>query len=186
MPRRLRILTCSVALLAAAACVQIEHGGTTGADTAVEVRHADAASASLGERAAEQTTAPRHDLATDEAMGGHTLARHVGRTDADLGARLNAEPSIGAASTYTDRATAERVVAATLAANERRIATWRARSGTRPNLALDFRGTPGDVIGRTIVRGRPTPIPSTNAIVVLCWSDRRGDAYVLTSYPEAR
>jgi Bacterial CdiA-CT RNAse A domain len=30
-------------------------------------------------------------LAADEAMGGHTLARHVGRTDAQLAERLQKE-----------------------------------------------------------------------------------------------
>src|SRR5689334_2318109 len=50
-----------------------------------------------------------HDLSADEAMGGHTLQRHVGRTDAELRARLDREPQISSASTYTDRATAEEV-----------------------------------------------------------------------------
>ena len=58
---------------------------------------------------------PRRDLARDEAAGGHTLARHVGKTDAELRARLKAEPDISAASTYTDLETAERVVAEVLA-----------------------------------------------------------------------
>lgn len=50
------------------------------------------------------------DLSLDEAFGGHTLRRHVGRTDEQLRERLKSESNISAASTYTDRATAERVV----------------------------------------------------------------------------
>lgn len=34
----------------------------------------------------------RH-LSVDESMGGHTLARHVGKTDAELADRLRREPS---------------------------------------------------------------------------------------------
>ena len=41
-------------------------------------------------------------------MGGHTLARHVDKTDAELAERLRLEPQLSAASTYTDRAVAER------------------------------------------------------------------------------
>jgi hypothetical protein len=123
------------------------------------------------------------DLGIDEARGGHTLARHVGRTDAQLLERLERERNISAASTYTDRAVAERTVARTLARNEARVSAWRARRGNRPNLALDYRGPANETIGRSIRRGRRTAAPCTNAIVVLRW-DGAGD-FVLTSYPEA-
>src|SRR5262252_50266 len=80
---------------------------------------------------------PTHDLSLDESMGGHTLARHVARTDGDLRDRLRREQTISSASTYTDRSTAERVVAAALATADGRLESWRRRSGRRPNLALD-------------------------------------------------
>jgi hypothetical protein len=129
------------------------------------------------------SAAETRDLGIDEARGGHTLARHVGRTDAQLLERLEHERNISAASTYTDRAVAERTVARTLARNEARLSAWRARRGTRPNLALDYRGPANETIGRSIRRGRRDAAPCTNAIVVLRW-DGRGD-FVLTSYPEA-
>ena len=62
------------------------------------------------------STVASYDLAADEALGGHTLARHVGKSDAQLAARLRAERQISAASTYPDAGTASRVVAATVAA----------------------------------------------------------------------
>src|SRR5262245_32915992 len=68
------------------------------------------------------------DLSADEAMGGHTLARHVGKTDAELVERLRREPQISTASTYTDRATAERVVGAALASAGRSFEQWRTRT----------------------------------------------------------
>lgn len=126
--------------------------------------------------------AERYDLADDEARGGHTLARHVGRTDAELRARLGREPGISAASTYDDQEGAERTVARTLAQHARRVSDWVARTGARPNLALRYRGD-GEVLGRTLTRGANTPTPSTSAVVVLRWS-REDDYYVLTSYPE--
>ncbi|MEO8483118.1 MAG: RNase A-like domain-containing protein [Acidobacteriota bacterium] len=135
--------------------------------------------------APQPSSESRHDLSVDERRGGHTLARHVGQTDADLADRLDHERGISAASTYTDRVAAERTVARALAMNERRIQTWRTRSGNHPNLALDYRGTAGDTIGRSLARGRQSAVPCVDAIVVLRWRER-DDYYVLTSYPEAR
>jgi hypothetical protein len=124
-----------------------------------------------------------YDLGRDEARGGHTLARHVGKTDADLRERLRRE-QISAASTYTDRATAERVVARALTRQRAKVDQWLARQGSRPNLALDYRGDPREPIGRSITRRNPQPVPCTNAVVVLRSSGGRG-FIVLTSYPEA-
>lgn len=126
-------------------------------------------------------TDERYDLDADEARGGHTLARHVGKSDAQLRDRLAREQGIGIASTYLTRAFAERTIARTLREQESRVREWAARSGRRPNLALDYRGRPGEVIGRSIRRGRE-PVSCTDAVVVLRWSE--GGYYVLTSYPE--
>ena len=134
--------------------------------------------------AADPARQPSRDLSVDESRGGHTLARHVGQTDAALRARLAREPGISAASTYTDRAIAEATVGLVLAEQAKRIQTWAARQGNRPNLALSYSGPSKHVIGRTLPRGRREPIPSTDAVVVLrC--DGTG-FYVLTSYPEVR
>jgi hypothetical protein len=128
------------------------------------------------------SSAPIHDLSADEAMGGHTLQRHVGRSDADLSDRLRREPQISSASTYVDRATAERVVGAALQSDDRAFAAWRERSGRRPNFVLRYRADA--VIGRSLARGRSTSVPCERALIVLRWDDRRGRYYVLTSYPE--
>jgi hypothetical protein len=123
-----------------------------------------------------------HDLSADEALGGHTLQRHVGKSDADLIARLEREPSISSASTYTDRATAERVVGAALRRDNRAFTAWLARSGRRPNFALRYRDD--RIIGRTMKRGRSASVACDRAVIVLRWDDRRDRYYVLTSYPE--
>jgi hypothetical protein len=123
-----------------------------------------------------------YDLGADEAKGGHTLARHVGRSDAQLLERLQRERHISAASTYTDRAVAERTVARTLARHAAQVSAWEQRTGNRPNLALDYRGAADEILGRSIRRGRRDAVPCTNALVVLRW-DGRG-SFVLTTYPE--
>lgn len=136
--------------------------------------------------AAERQLEPLpRDLAADERMGGHTLARHVGKTDAELAARLKRERQISAASTYTDAETAAVVVGAALAQSKRRLNTWLARRGSRPNLVLNFIPTTGPPIGRSLRRGTRAAEPCYGALVVLRWNERVKRWYVLTSYPEA-
>jgi CDI toxin RNase A-like protein len=160
--------------------------GPSGAATPAQ--HQNAAPPAFSTPAVEQRPAappaPSHDLSADEAMGGHTLQRHVGKTDADLIARLERESEISSASTYTDRATAETVVGAALRADNRAFASWRERTGRRPNFVLRYRAD--RVIGRTVARGQSKSVPCDRAVIVLRWDDRRRRYYVLTSYPEDR
>jgi hypothetical protein len=133
----------------------------------------------------QQTSAPSHDLSQDEAAGGHTLTRHVGRTDEELRERLRHERNISAASTYTDRATAELAVGVALQQNQAKIERWLDREGGHPNLVIDYDGDPAHPIGRTMHRGDDQSQPCSHAVIVLKWDgDRR--YHVLTSYPECR
>lgn len=133
-------------------------------------------------RAITPATALGRDLANDEAAGGHTIERHVAKSDAELRARLKAEPDISAASTYTDLATAERVVAQVIEKKRPEIRKWENREGSRPNLAL--RLDLGETIGRSMAQGKTTAKDVEDAVVVLRWNGNSW--YVLTSYPEDR
>ena len=135
----------------------------------------------------QAATADAYDLKRDEALGGHTLERHVGRTDRDLAERLRREPQISAASTYTDQATAERVVGAAVRQSEARIRAWaRGGGGSRPNLVLNYSEPNGRAIGRSLSRRARVSIDASRALVVLRWLPREQRWIVLTSYPEAR
>jgi len=125
------------------------------------------------------------DLSADESMGGHTLTRHVGRTDAELAERLRREPQISAASTWTDRDVAEHAVGAALASADGKLTSWERRAGRRPNLVLHYTDRSGATLGRSLSRGEHTAVPCTRALVVLKWDERRDRFYVLTAYPEA-
>jgi hypothetical protein len=118
-------------------------------------------------------------------MGGHTLTRHVGRTDAELAERLRREPQISAASTWTDRDTADRVVGTALASADGKLTSWERRTGRRPNLVLHYTDRSGATLGRSLSRGEPAAVRCTRALVVLKWDERRDRFYVLTAYPEA-
>jgi hypothetical protein len=170
-----------VAGLAFASAASACRGSEPPADTRVAAQSATSPPPSA--RGAEPGV--RRDLSADESMGGHTLARHVGRTDAELAERLRREPQISAASTYTDRAAAERAVGAALASAGRQLAAWEQRSGRRPNLVLHYTERGAQPLGRSLSRGDSQPVPAFRALVVLRWDERARRSYVLTSYPEA-
>ncbi len=136
--------------------------------------------------AVERAQGALYDLETDERLGGHTLERHVGKTDDQLAARLRREPNISTASTYTDAITARRVVALAIGRSRSRIDAWQARTGGRPNLVLNYATPDGAAIGRSLSRGQRTSRPAERALVVLRWYERERHWIVLTSYPEAR
>ncbi|MGB2636309.1 MAG: RNase A-like domain-containing protein [Candidatus Acidiferrum sp.] len=127
--------------------------------------------------------AARYDLGRDEERGGHTLKKHVGRTDEELRERLRKERNISAASTWTDRETAEVTVAEALRADRDRIEKWMRRGYPRANLALHYDA--GRAIGRSLRRGEEQTVNCTSAVIVLR-ADGPDSFYVLTTYPEAR
>jgi hypothetical protein len=132
--------------------------------------------------AAPVRVAERYDLERDEERGGHTLKRHVGRSDEQLRERLRRE-HISAASTWTDRAAAETTVAEALRAERRRVDSWMRRGYPRANLALHYDA--GRTIGRSLRRGDDQTVDCTSAVIVLR-ADDLDSFYVLTTYPEAR
>jgi len=131
------------------------------------------------------TSAPRRDLSQDEAAGGHTLKKHIGRIDEQLGQRLRQERNISAASTYTDLDSAEVAVGTAIQQNQAKIDRWLNRQGGHPNLVIDYDGDPAHPIGRTMHRGDDQSQPCSRALVVLKWDGGR-DYHVLTTYPECR
>lgn len=144
-----------------------------------------APSASASQQAARQAVAPLYDLQADERIGGHTIERHVGKSDRDLADRLQREPRISAASTYPDLETARRVVTAAIEQSRGRVDAWARRSGIRPNLTLNYQSN-GRPIGRSLSRGARVPAVTSRALIVLRWHERQRRWYVLTSYPEER
>ena len=180
MSRRPFLLIVVVTLFAAAGgCRRVGPAPAATTETTAEKPPTPTASASR-----DNTVAVR-DLSVDESMGGHTLARHVGKTDRDLADRLRREPEISSASTYTDRRIAERTVGAALASVDGKLAAWQRRSGRRPNLVLHFVDPRRQPVGRSLSRGRQASVSCDRVLVVLRWDERAGRFYVLTSYPEA-
>lgn len=111
--------------------------------------------------------------------GGHTLARHVGKSDTWLTNRLANNPTLTQASSFTNTATAEGVIGTTIGANRNTINSWLKNNTNQSTLELTYSGT--KTIGRTADKSGVTN--STNATVVLQRSSDGKSYYVKTAYP---
>lgn len=121
-------------------------------------------------------------LAAEEGLGGHTIARHVGRTEAELRLRL-AQSRIPAASTFRSLGDAERAVAETLRANRAAIKAWSADALLQRPKA--FRYAAGRVVGHGVVRSTGKLTDMSNVVIVLKKVTARNRVYfVLTAFPE--
>ncbi len=64
---------------------------------------------------------PGGGLEAHESRGGHVIAKHVERSEAQLRARLEAEPNIPIASTFPNRSAAEAVLSNVMRNNQKKI-----------------------------------------------------------------
>ncbi len=110
-----------------------------------------------------QTAAPQINLAAHEAASGHLLARHVGKTLADLAARLANSPKLQSASTLYNHASAEAAVAETLSVNQAQIATW--LQGTSQGLPVTHQL--GQAAGMVLSRGSSVAVEGKTVILWL-------------------
>jgi hypothetical protein len=124
---------------------------------------------------------PNGYLQQQENAGGHTIARHVGKTDQELVNRLIAQPRIAKASSYGVEAVAETDIEAALAANRVAINQWANAAGVAKR---DWDSDRGHTVGR--VASRPPSlanIADTSSLKVVIKRTARDTCYLLTSYP---
>lgn len=110
--------------------------------------------------------------------GQHTLERHSGWTDEQLVNRLNTQ-KIRAASTYTDEATAQRVVNESIAQNRAVINEWLSSGSAKPKI-IEYRS--GSVIGRGIDSGE-SAVGSRTAARTVLRKNTNGSFDIITSFP---
>jgi hypothetical protein len=145
------------------------------------------------------------DLVMEEDLGGgHTIDKHVGKTDAQLLQRLrdqvkgNGEPAIPAASTFTDLASAQKYTQECIRQKSSDIDAWlatgppptpptevfRVSSTSDPNNPLAV----SPVTGRTseVVNGQATPVTDAHGVATRLKYDPSLNPpfVVVTSMPE--
>ena len=138
--------------------------------------------AGIGAARALAVRSGRISLAAEEAAGGHTIARHIGKTEAELRARLVAQPGIPAASTFRTLAAAEQAVSEGLRANASAIQTW--AQGAAVNGTRAFTYAAGRPIGAGVVRSSGMMQPMSSLRIVLRKTAVAQKVYfVLTAFP---
>ncbi len=164
-------LLVAVAALAGAAYTGLADRGPPGREAPTPV-----AAATAGIRLAD------HEARAGSRQGGHTIERHVGRTEAQLRQRLEEEPDISAASSFETVEQAERFIGRALDRNKAAIDAWMgsAREGDRE--AFDY--SAGEVVGFGVVRstGRLTQMRRLRVVLKLERYNGR-PYYILTAYP---
>ncbi|RZL63614.1 MAG: hypothetical protein EOP81_12105 [Variovorax sp.] len=125
----------------------------------------------------------RHEAVAGSKAGGHAIREHVGKSSTELLARLAAKPSLQKSSSFTDLATAEAAISATVRANARAIKAWSrsASVGSRPQA---FEHTVGSVVGIGVQRGSSTVSQLSSVRMVLNMRSYNGmPYYILTAHP---
>jgi len=116
---------------------------------------------------------PGGGLATHEAAGGHTLEKHVGKSEEFLVDRLAGEPAAQHVSTFTDRETAETALTDLLASSGGEIAQWLAG----PRFQLVLSGTADRHVGRVLARGATAAVTASGLKLVLRKTPAHGLGY---------
>ena len=123
------------------------------------------------------------NLAAEEAAGGHTIARHVARTEEQLRARLLAEPKIPAATTFRTLREAEQVVGEALRFNKEAIKDWARAANVGQSKAFSYDA--GRIIGQGVVRATSQMQQMSKMVLVLKKVvDGNRIYFVLTAYPK--
>jgi hypothetical protein len=124
-----------------------------------------------------------HEAAAGSRIGGHTVARHIGKTEAELNARLLAEPRIPAATTFKTLEAAEKTLYQALRANKTAIETW--AKTARPGARQAFEYSAGSqVLGEGVVRATGVLTQMTRMRFVLKMESYNGMTYyILTAFP---
>ncbi|EJL78082.1 RNase A-like domain-containing protein [Variovorax sp. 2RAF20] len=126
-----------------------------------------------------------HEAAAGSRLGGHTMARHVGQTDAQLLARVRTatRPGPRAVSTFGDLATAERAITETLRVNAAAVRAW-SRGAAAGSKSPELEHVLSYVVGRGVQFGSTAVNDLSGVRIILKMESYNGKPfYILTAYP---
>lgn len=122
-----------------------------------------------------------HEAQAGSRVGGHTILKHVGKTEAELRARLAAELRVPAASTFTNLRVAEESISKVLQVESATIKAW--AQGANPR-RLELTRDLGKAIGMGVVRRTNQLVKMSKVRVVLKFETYNGmPYYILTAFP---
>ena len=145
------------------------------------VRESELGHAGIYESRAQNVNAGTcRNLHSHETAGGHTIDRHVGKSDAELQKRLVMSPNLPAASTFSSESTAEIAQNTFMSKNAAIIENWLAKSKSDKLVLTDDVNKP---IGRVVTRGESEAQTTTKATFVLKRDSSEQKWHFLTIYP---
>jgi hypothetical protein len=127
-----------------------------------------------------------HEAPVGSAVGGHTIFKHIGQTEAMMRARLATMPSgTKAISTFTDLRTAEDAISKALKLGAPQITQWAQKGAAGVPIDKLILVLPlGKIIGQGVVRSTGQLAKLSKVRVVLKYEIFNGKPfYILTSYP---
>ncbi|KAF6661476.1 hypothetical protein HFD91_08875 [Enterobacteriaceae bacterium EKM102V] len=124
-----------------------------------------------------------HESMTGFKPGGHTLSTHVGKSDAELLARFEANKRLQYSTTFSNVHVAEEAISRALFANRGVIKS--VLGGGRQGARLTIRYASGKAIGYGFRRGNNQRIVMTNVRIVIEFQQYNGKPYyILTAFPD--
>ncbi|KXU90323.1 hypothetical protein CI15_03705 [Paraburkholderia monticola] len=122
-----------------------------------------------------------HEANVGSLIGGHTIAKHVGRTEAQLRARLAAESRIYIASSFADLRAAEASISKVMQLNSSKVKAWAATNEIRLCLIQDV----GSPVGYGVVRSTGKLVQLRRVKMFIKRGSHNGmPYYILTAYLE--
>ncbi|MGF6843503.1 hypothetical protein QF001_007398 [Paraburkholderia youngii] len=123
----------------------------------------------------------KHEAKLGSRIGGHTVEKHVGRTEAQLRERLTREPKRQTVSSFTNIESAEWAISEVMRVDALRIKTW-AQSSRRAK-PLELEKDVGRTVGYGISRKTDSLTGMSVVHLVLNYETYNGmPYYVLTAY----
>jgi hypothetical protein len=117
----------------------------------------------------------------DDRWGGHTIERHVGKSDADLRARLARDQRLDTASAWDSLEVATQVIEQALKHHEAELVQWLARAPPGSRRVLEHRGQAR--VGRAIRAQQPDRVVSLSNARLVIEALGHGRWRLLTAYP---
>ncbi|ARJ42897.1 hypothetical protein B1H58_13265 [Pantoea alhagi] len=123
-----------------------------------------------------------HEAVSRARIGGHTLKKHISKTDEELLARLAQSRDTRAATSFYSVEQAEKAISAALRANRFKILHW-ANTG-KIEKTLDITWNAGTTVGYGFRQGSQIKCTISHVRIVLKGAKYNGKPYfILTSYP---
>jgi hypothetical protein len=160
--------------------VRLGNGGLTPAYAGGSARIAEMRSVEAPRGGSVGATRGNFDL--DELSGGHAKSMHIGKSDDWLRGRLEKNPRMKAASTFTSEAGANKAVGAFLKNHRQTIEKW--AGNPKAEDALNMTVPTDSPIGRVLTRGADEPRTSSTFFIQIIKDNSSRGWHINTAYPK--